>query len=410
MQSLIVTLAVVGLLAACGGDSSDDDSSAQPSTTTSPQVSTTQGSDASTTTTTEPESPTTEGETTTTTTAETTTTTTPSAATLDLAEVPAFVADIVDAVAGTEDAYDLAAEFFGFGFEVTPPEGSTFYEGSVSLSAAEETARWSTSYSVIAPGGVVEDVDISLDDNGPGAAALAARYDPMMAELGFERTASTGSDPGDPGGPNSLNYVYEPPNDQQTINGVTGRLPNIKVWIEEDVTGASYRDGEDLQGGYSFDYDLVTTPGGGAPSPFVAAILQELPVPADAFLSTVRVRTNHRFADSFDIDRGSVYVTASFFWELAAGSFDSVVDFYSDPALLDGSASLSVGEPSFFDEGFYEPAELQEGFEGRYELAILLAQRYGADLTIHPADDSNNETLEFRIELNPNDELLEPQE
>ncbi len=407
-RSHTVLVAAMLVLGACGGDSPSGEEAEASATT---------ANDASTTTAqqTEPSGGAAEASTTTstpiTTVAEATTSTTDPVAlvqVLALADIPDCIAGMVDAAAGTADTLALATEFFGFGYEIAPPDGSRFHRADVRLRASAESQRWSISYGVIAPDGIVDDVDINLEDNGPGAVGLANRYDQIMAGLGFTRIGTTGSDPGEPGGPNSLNHVYSPVDDQQIINGVPGRLPNIKIWIEEDIVGGSYSDDIEILGGYSYDYDYETQPGAGSPVPLIGALLEELPLPEGVALTDARVGVNRRDPDSFNYDLGTPYVTIALEWTLPSGTFDNAVEFYSDPTLLGNSAIFMAAEASFFDEGHYEPSTVENGSGGHQDLPMLLLQRYSARFSVGPSTESDPETLEFRLELNPNSPVLDP--
>ncbi len=397
-------ISIVLILAACGaGDNTsaiDESSAGEPST-----MSTAQSATPSTTTPPASSRP----ETTTTTTTGTTPTQPPSGAiALDLGELPTLVADVVDAVAGDEDVYVVASEFFGFGFPIEPPNGSTLHRASATMSNVDELDRWSLAYSVVTADGAIEDIDIDIDGYGPGSIAVTDRYDPIMTELDFSRNGATASDPGDKGGPNSVNHVYIPAEEDQIVNGVSGRLPNIKIWAAEDIVGGSYSDNIEILAGYRYTYDFETAAGAASPVPLIEALLGEVPVPGVATLDEVRLDMAHRSDDSFDRELGTTYVSIRISWALPNGTFDDAVSFLADPGVFDTSSVLIAAGQNFFDEGSYEPAVLEERYRGRQDLAVLLLERYEGMLTIWPADDSSDEKLELSMELNPNAAVLEP--
>ncbi|MEZ5279508.1 MAG: hypothetical protein R2770_03470 [Acidimicrobiales bacterium] len=390
------------VLTACGGGSSSDQTSATTApqtdqTTTTPPATTPEQAESDTTAANGSQ------DSSTTTMAETTTTTVPTPVVVfELATLPQLVADAVAATQGEGDALEVAERLGGFAFEIAPPDGSVLHELSTTMFGSADSARWSYRYGVIAAGGVVEDVDISLDDNGPGAVALAAYYDPIMGALGFERNGSTGSDPGDPGGPNSLNHVYDPADEQLLLNGVEGRVPNVKIWVDEDVTGGSYSDDIEIQGGYWFDYDFQVPPGAVA-SPLLSEIAAAVPVPVGALLTDARLSLHKRFEDSFSYDLGPAYVTISLTWQLPEGSHDQAMAYYADSATFEGNNTFVIGEASFFDATIYEPSEWGETFDG-HGMDLMMLERYAASLELTEDDDGTVE-LELDIELNPTDQV-----
>lgn len=347
------------------------------------------------------------------TTAAPTTSAAPTPQAFDLAALPELVQLADESVGDTDaEAVEVAQQIVGFAYDVPSPEDSTLYGVSALLfSASEGGGVWNFSYEVLAQDGAVADVDITLDDNGPGAVGLAVAYDPVMAALGFDRKGTTGSDPGDPGGPNSLNHVYVPDVDQQTLNGVPGRLPNIKIWVREDIVGGAYSSAIEIAGGYSFDYSFHTPPESAIPVPLLASLADAVPLPEGVLLSGARLRLERREPDSYGSERGLNYLRATLEWELPDGGFDEAVLLYADPSVFSDEQTLAAAEPSFFQEGKFEPSEFRETFDGRHSVDVLLLQRYAGQLTVLPAtEDGEPAEVRVEIDLDPEVAILTPAE
>jgi hypothetical protein len=262
---------------------------------------------------------------------------------------------------------------------------------------------------VIAPGGTIPDVDIDLDDNGPGSVQIIEIWDPIMSEIGYERKNSTTSDPGDPGGPHTVNHVYVPTEVAATdVNGSPAEIGTVFVWGDEDITGASYRSDElPLLGGYvvdlsaDVDADVV-------PVPLLAALLDTMPVPDGATFTNGTIRLNPRSPDSFDAEQGLNYVEITLEWDAAPGATpDELATFYTD-AGFDGD-TLFPGEESFFAEGTYETGEVSTYGDTDYRLPVLFLMRYDGVLSLSASSDAGDPAeITYRVTLNPTDTVLAP--
>lgn len=324
----------------------------------------------------------------------------------DLAELPAAIETLETDVA-TGDPLAVARLLGGFPLEVPVPAGSTLTRFDTDVDAlADGGLSVEFGYAVIAPGATVPDIDITLDDNGPGSVQIVEIWDPIMTALGFDRTASTASDPGDPGGPNSVNHVYVPGEAAPTtVNGVPADVGNVFVWSTEDVTGAVYGSNPtDPLGGYRVDVDADLGPGAPIPVPLLAAIVPELPLPDTVTFDSATVRLESRSETAYEIDRGAVYLDVYVEWTAAEGvTTDDLAAFYADPSIVTGDV-LRAAEPSFFDEGVWEPAELSPYGDADYRLPILVLDRYEGRLGIEEAyTEGDPASVWFRITLNPTD-------
>lgn len=400
-------MTAIGLvLAACGGgnDAEPAGTAGGPETTSAPEATTTT-SDAGTTTTAPPTDETTS------TAAATTTVPEPEPAVFDLAELPPLITDLESAVT-SGDPLELARRIGGFPFEIPVPEGSVIDRIDTDVRAADDVVFHEFTYSAVAPGGVVPDVDITLDDNGPGSVEITEIWDPIMAELGFERANSTASDPGDPGGPNSVNHVYVPTEGAPAgVNGVPATVGNVFVWSDEDVTGAaSGLDPRDPVGGYRIDADAELAPSGPLGVPLLAAIGGLVPLPDGASLDRAVLRLETRAPDAYEIDRGAHYVSISFEWTAApTATVDDVATFYADPLIF--VDDLMAAEPSFFEDGVYEPAEIGAYGDADRRLPLLLLRRYEGTLWIEaPSEADDPVTISYDVALNPTDVELAPSE
>lgn len=331
----------------------------------------------------------------------------PEVAVFDLATLTGLITPL-DTELDTADPLQIARQLVGFPVEVGVPEGSTLFRIDATVRTYDDATRThDLSYSVIAPGGTVPDIDINLDDNGPGSAQIIEIWDPIMTALGYDRSASTGSDPGDPGGPNSVNHVYVPGETVPGyVNGVPADVGNIFIWSFEDVTGATYgSDPTNLLGGYQID----TTADVAASEPFAVPLLQaiadRMPVPDTAELTDGTIRLETRRDDAFEIDRGKHYVSVSLTWTTSTTT-DELADFYTDGSLFDGEV-LMAAEASFFNEDEYEPAVIGQYGDTDHRLPVLLARQYEGTLWIKsPSDPSDPATITYDVTLNPNDVAL----
>lgn len=391
------------VLAACGG--ADDDAQVDRVTTTTAIAATTTEAEATTTTSTSTS-------TTTTAVAATTTTTEapPEPVVFDLAELPELISELDTAVTQA-DPLELAGRIGGFPYAIPVPAGSTIARVDTVIRADADVREHEFTYSVVAPGGTVPDVDITLDDNGPGSVAITEIWDPIMADLGFERANSTGSDPGDPGGPNSVNHVYVPTESAPpTVNGLPATPGNVFVWSSEDITGAaSGLDPVDPVGGYRIDADADLAASSPLGVPLLAAIADLVPRPDGAELARATVRLETRSPNAFEIDRGVHYVSISFEWTATPGStVDDVAAVYADGSVFRDDQLLPA-EASFFEDGVYDPAEVGVYGDTDRRLPLLLLRRYEGTLWIEESSDpAEPVTISYDVALNPNDPELAP--
>ena len=65
-------------------------------------------------------------------------------------------------------------------------------------------------------------------------------YDPIMADLGWTYSNSTGSDPGDEGGPHSINHVYQSDAETLVVDGLT-RHAEARLRVGRRGTGLRRR-------------------------------------------------------------------------------------------------------------------------------------------------------------------------
>lgn len=397
--------------AACGGGSGDDTSTVA----TDPPI-TTENTAADTTATTD-EAPTTAPATTAVTETPATdppapTTTdapAPEPVSFDLATLPELLDSVVRATTDpTISPLSIARQLIGFPLEIPVPDGSRLYGISFNPYFAPEANRFEFGYDALGPDGVVPDIDITLEDNGPGSLQIIEIWDPIMAALGFERKNSTASDPGDAGGPNSVNHVYVAANPSVDFNGVPGEVAPVFVWSTEDINGWSYNAEREVLAGYSIDVDIETAPNAGIPAPIVNALLDLLPMPKGLELSDASVDLRNRTADSFDADKGLSYLEVLIEWEAPADVLDEMIEFLSDPTVLfPDEQSLMAGEDDFFNEGTIARTEWSDYGAADKHLELLLLQRYGAMLSINASSDGVEPmTVSFRLIANAVDQSL----
>lgn len=332
------------------------------------------------------------------------TTEAPEPAEFDLATLPELIARTDQATTDPTIApLSLAQQWIGFPYEIPVPDGSTLFELSADPWFGEDGTRFTFAYDAIAPGGIVPDIDITLDDNGPGSVELIDTWDPIMAGLGFERKNSTGSDPGDPGGPNSVNHVYTTETPAGVFNGVPGEVAPIFIWSTEDINGWSFSPEREQLAGYSIDVDIDIAADAEVPVPLVNAVLGQLPIPDGLELSDAGVDLRRRAADSFDADKGLLYVDVSLEWRAPPDRFDGIVAFYADPAtMFADEAVLMAGEDDFFDEGTIVRGEWYTYGEADQRLPVLLLRRYEGTLGIDASPNGvEPATLTLDLELNP---------
>ena len=394
---------VVGLglaAAACGGGSDDDTSTATDPPAVTSDTTTAPASTESVTTEpvgTEPveETPATDPPAPTTTEAPA-----PEPVSFDLTALPDLFADAVRATTDpTISPLSVAQQLIGFPLEIPVPEGSLLYSFSVDPSFGVDGNRFDFGYDAVGPGGVVPDIDITLEDNGPGSLQIIEIWDSIMAALGFERNNSTASDPGDPGGPNSVNHVYVPAAPAGVFNGVPGEVAPVFVWSTEDLNGWSYSADREMLAGYNIDVDIETAPDAGVPVPIVNALVDLLTLPDGLTMSEASVDLRSRTASSFDADKGLNYLEVRIEWEAAPDRLDEIIDFFADTAAMFPDEQLLMpGEDDFFEPGTITRTEWYDYGTSDKWLDLLLLQRYGAMLQINASTDGTEPmTISFSL-------------
>jgi len=330
----------------------------------------------------------------------------------DLDTLPGLVEQLADIAAIDPLEY---AKAFGFPLEVGVPDGSTLLriDTTVAARASDDGSfnEFDMAYSVSAPGGTIPDLDINLDDNGPGSVQITEIWDPILTDLGYERKNSTTSDPGDPGGPNTVNHVYVPTEAASTdVNGHPADITTVFVWGDEDMTGAANdSDSPPLVGGYVVDVsadvaaDII-------PVPLLASIAQAMPVPDDAAFVRAALRLIPRSPDSFGAEKGPNYLELMLEWQAAPGvTPDQLAEFYAD-AEFDGDILIAAEVP-LSGEGPYRLAEVSKYGDTDSRLPVLFLQRYGGMLSLSEAFQAGDPAeITYRVTLNPTDGVLAPPE
>jgi hypothetical protein len=315
---------------------------------------------------------------------------------LDLAEIPAMLTAIDTSSAdGSISPLTVAQQVVGFPIPVPVPAGSTLYRMEVTTFVGTEITEWRWLYEAFAPGDV-GDIDITAEGQGPGSIALADQYDPILADLGFGRNGSTGSDPGEPGGPNSINHVY-PPLNGVVIDGYEAEIANVKVWASEDLLFPD----DTLEPGYRVDLDAGLA-SEASPVPLLAALRASIDVPEGSIMGASSMMLWSRSEDSFDADLGLQYLEISLRWSLPL-SVGEAVTYFNDATRL-GPAWLAA-KPSFFNDGEYELTSIAPSFGGGEALDVLLTDRYPGTLRIAEAGDSSS-VLELELRLESGREVL----
>ena len=321
--------------------------------------------------------------------------------------VPSTVEDLPDLVIEWDtavddpaaDPLDLTQRLIGFPLPIPVPEGSSPHSVDLDLFAGDPAAdwRWEWAYTAHATQ-PVGDVDINLEDKGAGTVELAAIYDPIMADLGWRRTGTTTSDPGDPGGPNSVNHVYTFEGEPFTIAGVAATPDPAFIWLDEDLVF-----GDEEIPGYRVDINVDLT-AGEIVVPLLASLHDALPAVEGARLTGADLTTWSRDADSFDAEEGLNYIDLELTLELPAGSEEAAMTAYSQN--LD-EVVIRAADESFFDPGFFEPAE-PSLFGGTWEQPIILLDRYPGRLTVATDAGGGPVAASFEVRLEPNREQLLP--
>ncbi len=324
-----------------------------------------------------------------TTTSTTTTTTEPAPAgpePLALDAIPALVGAWGD---GTGDPLGLAQEIIAFPLPIPAPDGTTPYAISVDLLTGDPGTpwEWSWRYEVLANDSI-PDIDIDLDDMGPGAVALRERYDPIMADLGWSYSNSTGSDPSSgAGGPQSVNHVYRSDTETITANGLTATPKPVFVWAdEEQVFGGGIP-------GFRIDVPLEFE-AGVIPVPLAQAVLDAFPAVDGATLADVAIDSRDRPETSFNAQYGLRYIELSLVWALPADTVETAKTTFS----TDLGSAFAAGGESFFDPGFFAAeAPIESG--DRWSQPVVFSDRYEGTVTVEPGSDGDfTATLDLRLE------------
>lgn len=373
-----MSLLTVAVMAAACGDGGDEVGEPPESTTTT--------LDGTTTTTAAPDD------------ATTTTTTTTTTVPAPTGAEPLPLEDIVDLVLawgeGDGDPLQLAKDITGFPLDIPVPNGTPHGIG-VDLFGGDTDAtwEWDWTYEVLSTE-PMPDIDIRADDPSPGYVALSDFYDPIMADLGYRRTGTTGSDPGDEGGPHSVNHVYQSDAETLIVNGLEAIPEPIFAWADEEQVFGEGVPGYQVDAPFEFEAGVV-------PVPLFLTLIEHFPALDDATLVDADITSWSRPEDSFDADLGLRYFDAELVWAIddPEGAQAQVLDE------LDGAVFVA-GSESFFDPGFLEPEEPRiNGTEWRQTIVFL--NHYEGAVTI----DSEESTLELSIRFEPGRvELQAPEE
>lgn len=376
VQAAAVVMAGATLATACGDDGDAADSDETTTTTVAADDTTTTATDDDTTTTTE---------------APATTTTLAAIATMDVDDIPDLVTEWAD---GSRPTLDLVTDIIGFPIAVGPPSDGGAYNLQVDMEGSDpaEPWTWDWFYETIAadPTG---NIDIALDDNGPGSVALREFYDPAMADLGWSYSNSTGSDPSSgAGGPQSINHVYQSDSGTIALGPVEGAAKPMFVWASEHL---GFSDEPDLPGyriGLSAD-----APADDIHVPMLAALADDIPVIADARLIDISLRSQQRSDDSFSAEYGLRYFEIEFTYELTP---DSAVE--AQQAYLDAlpSGIYQAGEESFFEPGTIESADPIEVGD-RWTQSVVVLDRYEGSIEVEPDPETGDTTSTVSIRLEP---------
>ena len=375
-RNTLCLLVLVGLIAAACGDDGVGESSDGVSTTTVDETTTTAPTDTAPTT------------------APTTTTEAPPTGPEPIAvdDIPGLVVAWGD---GTGDPLELAQQIIGFPLVIPTPENTTPLHISVDLFGGDPESpwEWDWTYEVLSSD-PMPDIDIHAEEDSPGEVALRDFYDPIMTELDWAYSNSTGSDPSSgEGGPQSINHVYQSAAETMIVNGLTATPKPLFVWADEEQVF-----GEGVPG-YQVDVPFTFEPGA-IPVPLIQTIVDEFPVIEGAQLVDVRLLSWNRPEDSFDAEHGLRYFDVTIEWTLAPNTADEVEAGVSSLA-----TAIRAGTASFFDPGFFEPEDPRE-FGDEWTQSIVFVDRYPGSVTVS-GDDAIGATLELDITFEPNRVVLE---
>ncbi len=382
---LTVVVATFGLVAAGCGD-------AETATDAPPESTTTTAADTDASTTVDDATSTTTAPTTTT----PTSTTAPAPPGLALDDIPDLVARWGD---GTGDPLELAQAIIGFPLPIPTPDNTTAHAISVDrFGGSPDTPwLWDWSYEVLSSDPMPE-IDIYADEDSPGHVALREFYDPIMADLGWSYSNSTGSDPSSgAGGPQSINHVYQSDDETIVVDGLAATPKPVFVWAAE----SQVFDGG--VPGYQVDVPLELPPSV-IPVPLIQAIIDNAPE-IDGELADVRLLSWTRSEDSFDAERGLRYLEVSLEWTLTPSTAEATKAAFSTDL---ADAAFLAGSESFFDPGVFEPEEPRE-FEDDWTQPLVFIDRYtsAADIT---GDDATGALLELSVRFESDVAILAPPE
>jgi len=372
LRAAVAVAAVALFAAACGSETTEPPAETTSSTTTtSTTLLPTTSTVATTTTEPEPVGP----------------------ISLALDEVPALVLAWGD---GTGDPLELAQEIIGFPLPIPTPPNTSALAISVDMFGGdlESPWEWDWTYEVLSSDPMPE-IDIHAAEDTPGEIALREFYDPIMAELGWTYSGSTGSDPGDVGGPNSINHVYQSDEPTLTVNGLTAAPLPAFVWADEEQVFGEGVPGYQIDVPFEFEPDLI-------PVPIVQTIINELPDLLGAQIVDVDILSVVRPESSFDAEHGLRYFEFSVEWALSPGTSAEVKQALSIDL---GPSAFFPGEESFFDPGFVEATEPRIFGDGWTQPMVFL-DRYEGSAQVS-GDDSVGATLEIDVRFEPNRTVLE---
>jgi len=373
-----ISLTAVALLgAACGGGESDASDTTTTTTTTTTVVA--------------------ESSTTTTTTAPPTTTEPappPGPMPLPLDDIPDVVVAWGD---GADVPLELAQEVIGFPLPIPTPENTTPLHIRVDMFGGDPESlwQWEWTYEVLSSD-PMPDIDIHPPgSDSPGEIALRDFYDPIMTDLGWTYSNSTGSDPGDVGGPNSINHVYQSDLETLTVNGLAATPTSAFVWADEEQVFGEEGPGYQVDVSLEFEPDVI-------PVPLIQAIVEQLPEIEGAQMVDVRLLSWNRPEDSFVAEFGLRYFDVTIEYVLPPGVAEDTKTTFSTGL---GPSAFVAGEESFFDPGFLEPVEPRV-FGDDWTQPIVFIDRYEGSAEIS-GDDADGATLEINVRFEPNRVVLE---
>ena len=300
---------------------------------------------------------------------------------------------------GDGEPLQLAQDIIGFPIAVPTPEGTEAYSVSVDLDGRVPDLpwRWEWSYEATTDEPIPE-IDVKAEQLGPGAIALSEEYGPILAELGWRHTGSTGSDPSSgAGGPQSVNHVYTFDDDTFLLGEIDATAKPLFVWTHEELifgTGIP---------GYRIDVTLEAQ-NNFIPVPMVEALFPEVPIAPGARLTGLTLRSRNRAADSFDADEGLRYLDIEYTCELLPDSANAAYAVYSTG--LEGSI-YQPGTESFFEPGFIEFEEPTINGD-RWTQRVIVLDRYPGEIFVDVDPDTGEVSSVVRITLEPNREVLQP--